>query len=149
MKIIAFFNEKGGVGKSTFTLMYASQLKYKYGVKVGVADFNNRLTGYRKDEIRTMRQAEDIDESIIANAWPIVPVDRKAVAGYGPNNPGYALWLEKLIREGVETLTALTESIDTSKMKEPTFRLILTAADQYAYRREDGIFIVPVGCLKD
>ena len=56
---------------------------------------------------------------------------------------------EKLIREGVETLTALTESIDTSKMKEPTFRLILTAADQYAYRREDGIFIVPAGCLKD
>ena len=56
---------------------------------------------------------------------------------------------EKLIREGVETLTALTESIDTSKMKEPAFRMILTAADQYAYRREDGICIVPVGCLKD
>ena len=56
---------------------------------------------------------------------------------------------EKLIREGVETLTSLTESIDTSKMKEPAFRMILTAADQYAYRREDGIFIVPVGCLKD
>ena len=56
---------------------------------------------------------------------------------------------EKLIREGVETLTSLTESIDTSKMKEPAFRLILTAADQYAYRREDGICIVPVGCLKD
>ena len=44
---------------------------------------------------------------------------------------------EKLIREGVETLTSLTESIDTSKMKEPAFRMILTAADQYAYRRED------------
>ena len=56
---------------------------------------------------------------------------------------------EKLIKEGVETLTSLTESIDTSKMKEPAFRMILTAADQYAYRREDGIFIVPVGCLKD
>ena len=56
---------------------------------------------------------------------------------------------EKLIREGVETLTSLTKSIDTSKMKEPAFRMILTAADQYAYRREDGIFIVPVGCLKD
>ena len=56
---------------------------------------------------------------------------------------------EKLIREGVETLTSLTESIDTSKMKEPAFRIILTAADQYAYRREDGICIVPVGCLKD
>lgn len=56
---------------------------------------------------------------------------------------------EKLIREGVETLTSLTESIDTSKMKEPAFRMILTAADQYAYRREDGICIIPVGCLKD
>ena len=56
---------------------------------------------------------------------------------------------EKLIREGVETLTSLTESIDTSKMKEPAFRMILTAADQYAYRRGDGICIVPVGCLKD
>ena len=56
---------------------------------------------------------------------------------------------EKLIREGVETLTSLTESIDTSKMKEPAFRMILTAADQYAYRREDGICIVPVRCLKD
>lgn len=56
---------------------------------------------------------------------------------------------EKLIREGVETLTSLTESIDTSKMKEPAFRMILTAVDQYAYRREDGICIVPVGCLKD
>ena len=56
---------------------------------------------------------------------------------------------EKLIREGVETLTSLTESIDTSKMKEPAFRMILTAADQYAYRREDGICVVPVGCLKD
>ena len=56
---------------------------------------------------------------------------------------------EKLIREGVETLTSLTESIDTSKMKEPAFRMILTAAEQYAYRRKDGICIVPVGCLKD
>lgn len=56
---------------------------------------------------------------------------------------------DKLIREGVETLTSLTESIDTSKMKEPAFRLILTAAEQYAYRREDGIFVIPVGCLKD
>ena len=56
---------------------------------------------------------------------------------------------EKLIREGVETLTSLTESIDTSKMKEPAFRIILTATGQYAYRREDGICIVPVGCLKN
>lgn len=100
MKIIAFFNEKGGVGKTTFTLMYSSFLKYKYGIKVGVADFNSRLTDYRKDEIRTMKQNETIDDEKIANAWPIVPVDRKLVATYGQNNPGYALWLENLIKNG-------------------------------------------------
>ena len=56
---------------------------------------------------------------------------------------------EKLIKEGVETLTTLAGSIDTTQMKAPAFRMILTAADRYAYRREDGIFIVPIGCLRD
>ncbi|MBR0465155.1 MAG: ATP-binding protein [Clostridia bacterium] len=56
---------------------------------------------------------------------------------------------ERLIKEGAETLNTLTESIDTSKMKAPAFRMILTATERYAYRREDGICIVPIGCLKD
>ena len=56
---------------------------------------------------------------------------------------------EKLIKEGAETLTALAGSIDTDKMKAPAFRMILTAAGRYAYRREDGICIVPIGCLRD
>lgn len=100
MKIIAFFNEKGGVGKSTFTVMYSGWLKYKYGVKVGVADYNSRLTDYRKDEMRAMEQAGILDNSILENAWPIMSVDRKAVASYGQNNPGFALWLEQIIRKG-------------------------------------------------
>ena len=56
---------------------------------------------------------------------------------------------EKLIKEGVETLTTLARSIDTTRMKAPAFRMILTATDRYAYRREDGICIVPIGCLRD
>ena len=56
---------------------------------------------------------------------------------------------EKLIKEGVEALNALANKIDTSKMKEPSFKMVLTAVGKYAYRQEDGIFIVPVGCLKD
>ena len=56
---------------------------------------------------------------------------------------------DKLINEGVQTLNALAGSIDTTRMKAPAFRMILTAADRYAYRREDGIYIVPVGCLRD
>ena len=56
---------------------------------------------------------------------------------------------EKLIKEGVKALNALANKIDTSKMKEPSFKMVLTAVGKYAYRQEDGIFIVPVGCLKD
>lgn len=54
-----------------------------------------------------------------------------------------------LIGEGAATLNALTERIDTSRMKKPAFRMILTATGEYAYRRpEDGIYVVPIGCLK-
>ena len=37
--------------------------------------------------------------------------------------------------------------VDTQKMQEPSFLMILTATE-FAYRREDGIFVVPIGCLK-
>ena len=55
---------------------------------------------------------------------------------------------DHLIRDGVNTLTALAKSIDTTKMKAPAFQMILTATGRYAYRREDGICIVPIGCLR-
>lgn len=56
---------------------------------------------------------------------------------------------ETLINEGVETLTSLTNQIDTERMKSPAFKMILTATGEHAYRRpEDGIYIVPIGCLK-
>ncbi|MFI3319882.1 MAG: DUF4143 domain-containing protein [Rikenellaceae bacterium] len=56
---------------------------------------------------------------------------------------------DKAIEEGAKTLNAFTEKIDTSKMKEPSFKMILTATGDYAYRRSDGIYIVPIGCLKE
>ena len=56
---------------------------------------------------------------------------------------------ETLISEGVETLTSLAKQIDTTRMKAPAFKMILTATGEHAYRRpEDGIYIVPIGCLK-
>ena len=56
---------------------------------------------------------------------------------------------ETLINEGVETLTSLAKQIDTTRMKAPAFKMILTATGEHAYRRpEDGIYIVPIGCLK-
>ena len=56
---------------------------------------------------------------------------------------------QSLINDGAATLTALSNQIDTSKMKEPAFKMILTATGGYAYRRpEDGIYVVPIGCLQ-
>ena len=56
---------------------------------------------------------------------------------------------EKLIQDGVDTLTELASKIDTTKMKEPAFLMVVTAVGRFAYRREDGIYVVPIGCLKD
>lgn len=53
------------------------------------------------------------------------------------------------IEKGVETLKALADKIDTTKMKAPSFMMVLTAVGEYAYRRKDGVYVVPIGCLKD
>lgn len=56
---------------------------------------------------------------------------------------------DKLIEEGAATLKKLAETIDSTRMHEPSFLMILTAIGDYAYRREDGIYIVPIGALKN
>ncbi|MBQ4008147.1 MAG: ATP-binding protein [Muribaculaceae bacterium] len=56
---------------------------------------------------------------------------------------------DKLIADGIKTLKTLTNKIDTDKMKKPSFLMVLTAIGDYAYSTEDGIAIVPIGCLKD
>lgn len=56
---------------------------------------------------------------------------------------------DKLIAEGVESLKAMQAKIDTDKMKAPAFLMVLTGVGDYAYRRKDGVCIVPIGCLKN
>ncbi len=51
------------------------------------------------------------------------------------------------IEKAVLTLNKLAENIDTEKMKAPSFKMVLTGVGNYAYKREDGIFVVPVGAL--
>lgn len=34
-------------------------------------------------------------------------------------------------------------------MKAPAFRMVLTGTGMYAYQRKDGIFTIPIGCLRD
>ncbi len=56
---------------------------------------------------------------------------------------------DKLIEEGAESLRILQSKIDTDKMKAPSFLMVLTGVGDYAYCRQDGVFVVPVGCLKN
>ena len=56
---------------------------------------------------------------------------------------------DHLIEEGAENLKKFRDKIDTKKMKEPSFLMVLTGTGKYAYRREDGVYVVPVGCLRD
>ncbi len=52
------------------------------------------------------------------------------------------------IDEGAKNLIKLSERINTEKMKDPSFLMILTGTE-FAYKRKDGIYVVPIGCLKD
>lgn len=54
-----------------------------------------------------------------------------------------------LIEEAAKNLKALSGIIDTSKMNAPSFLMVLIGVGDYAYRRSDGVYIVPIGCLKD
>ena len=57
---------------------------------------------------------------------------------------------DTLIKEGAENLQLLANKLDTTKMKKPSFLMVLTGVGDYAYKRpEDGVLVVPIGCLKD
>ncbi len=56
---------------------------------------------------------------------------------------------DKLIEEGVKSLKAMERKIDTDKMNPPSFLMVLTGIGDYAYKRKDGILIVPIGTLRN
>lgn len=55
---------------------------------------------------------------------------------------------EEAIELGAETLKALAGKIDSTRMAKPAFLMVLTGIEGVAYRREDGVYVVPIGCLK-
>ncbi len=56
---------------------------------------------------------------------------------------------DNLIEEGVKSLMAMERKIDTDRMNPPSFLMILTGVGDYAYKRKDGVLIVPIGTLKN
>lgn len=56
---------------------------------------------------------------------------------------------DTLIEEGAKTLSTLAQKIDTDKMKAPAFSMVLVGIGDYAYRRPDGVYVVPIGSLRN
>lgn len=56
---------------------------------------------------------------------------------------------DNAIESGAKTLEALAKKIDTTRMKSPSFKMVLTAVGPFAYRRPDNIYVVPITCLRD
>ena len=69
-------------------------------------------------------------------------------------NGSYALLEVKIggenrINEGAANLLALAKNIDTNKMSAPSFMAVIIGVGKYAYPRKDGVYVIPIGCLKD
>lgn len=56
---------------------------------------------------------------------------------------------DQLIEEGVKNLLKMKNVIDTEKMNVPSFLMVLVGVGKYAYKREDGVLVVPIGSLKN
>lgn len=56
---------------------------------------------------------------------------------------------DRAINEGAASLLKLEAKLDTTKMKAPSFKMVLTGVGDYAYPRRDGVLVVPVGALRD
>lgn len=47
-----------------------------------------------------------------------------------------------------KNLLKFSSIVDTDEMNKPSFLIVLTAT-KYAYKREDGVYVVPITCLKN
>lgn len=56
---------------------------------------------------------------------------------------------ETQIEEGCKSLKKLESKIDEATMGKASFLMVATAVGDYAYKRKDGVWVVPIGCLKD
>ena len=52
------------------------------------------------------------------------------------------------IPSAVSNLTKFKEKVNTAQYGEPSFLMVLTGAN-YSYKREDGIYVVSIGNLKN
>lgn len=56
---------------------------------------------------------------------------------------------ETLVNEGAKTLKAVFAKIDTGRMGDLAFLAVITGTGRFAYRREDGVLVIPIGALRN
>jgi len=52
------------------------------------------------------------------------------------------------IETAAENLIKFKTNIDTETMQEPSFLMVLTGTE-YAFQMKNGVWVIPLGCLKD
>ena len=55
---------------------------------------------------------------------------------------------DRLIEEGAETLKSLASKIDIKNMSKPSFMVVLCAKAPFAYKRNDGVYVIPITALR-
>lgn len=54
----------------------------------------------------------------------------------------------RAVEDGAENLKRFVDQVDQKSMNKPSFLAVITGTG-YAYRREDGIYVIPIGCLRN
>jgi len=144
------------------TAIRTSDTRYFVDSSIGVAalgigpkDFLNDLNTFglffETMAVRDLRVfAEAIDGSLYhyrdANGLECDAVLHRRDGSYGLIE--IKLGGDSAIDEGAKNLHSLGKIIDITRMQTPSFKMVLVGVGKYAYRRPDGVYVVPIGCLK-
>ena len=115
-------------------------------------DFNTFGLLFETLAVRDLRTYADALMGKVAHYRDVTNLECDAVVHLRDGNYGLVeikIGGDNLINEGAESLKKLQSKIDTTKMKKPSFLMVLIGIGEIAYRRDDGVYVVPLGCLKD
>lgn len=115
-------------------------------------DFNTFGLLFETLAVRDLRTYADALMGKVAHYRDVTNLECDAVVHLRDGNYGLVeikIGGDNLIDEGADSLKKLRDKIDTTKMKKPSFLMVLIGIGELAYRRDDGVYVVPLGCLKD
>ena len=115
-------------------------------------DFNTFGLLFEALAVRDLRTYADALMGKVAHYRDVTNLECDAIVHLRDGNYGLVeikIGGDNLIKEGAESLKKLRNKLDTTKMKKPSFLMVIIGIGDIAYRRADGVYVVPLGCLKD